>query len=196
MKAARPPNGFTLMELVVAIALSSMVMIALTTLFLPIVRTQMRSLNDLHSQGDAMTAHRGLLQSLRDASEIYHPAQGSADWISGCSNYDSTLGAPIDGSAPNRSFYYCVAGGRLYYHSQTGAVGAPTACPMSPPSCAAGTFLAANVSLPAGYNNYFVRSARDVIDVHYKVTYAAGSNASSDMTINTAVAFQAASEAP
>lgn len=186
-----------MMELVIGLSLSSLVLIALTTLFLPLVQTQLRSLSDLRSQGDAMTAHKGLLFSLRAASEIYTPAAGSADVVSGCSNYDSTLGGPIDEDAPNGAFYYCVSSGKMYYHAQAGTVGAPAACPMAAPgSCAAGTLLAENVSLAPGFSNYFVRSGRGAVDVHYRVTFKTGAAPASEMTINTAVAFQAASEAP
>lgn len=195
---ARRAVGFTLVELIIAIALSSAAMLALTAVFMPMVRTQLQSMNDLRSQGDAMSAHKGLIQSLRDASEIYSPLEDAgSNVLSGCVNYDTALGGRIDDGQQVKAFYYCVANGKLYYHTVSPA-GSP--CKMTVSNCASGFkfVLAGNVS-PVSGQAYFVRpkDRRGVVEVRYQVAYGTATQQTASLTtVDAAVSFQSPSEEP
>lgn len=194
LKKLRRRGGFSMPELIVAVALSSGALLALVAVFMPIVRTQMQAIGDLRTQGNALAAHKGLLKSLRDATEIYLPGENSsANVLSGCSNWDTSLGGPLTGTQ-GRSFYYCVSGGKLYYHTATPS-SAP--CQMATPTCTAGLMVAENVSLAPGQSFYFARPAnrRGVIEVRYQVSYSTGSKTPSYSYVDEAISFQSTSEA-
>lgn len=178
--------GFTLIEMVMALSLSAVALVGVMTLFLPIVSSQAEGYRRVATQSDAFLAHKSLNQSISQASEVYSPAPGSeGDVLSGCSNFDSAKGGPIDAASLNASFYYCVAGGVFYSYAA-----APGACPPPEPRrCGEGspTVLANGVSHAAGHGAYFVRPAGnlDLIEVHFQT-----SSKGVTQPVNTAMAYQ------
>ncbi|MBI4060397.1 MAG: prepilin-type N-terminal cleavage/methylation domain-containing protein [Elusimicrobia bacterium] len=181
MRAARG-GGFSLIEVVVALALASTVFLAVTALFSPMIRTQVKAMNGLYSQGEALIALKAMNRSIARASEIHIPAAAEAgDVLSGCINYDSTRGSAIDAAQATRMFYYCLEGGNLYRYSVDSLP-----CPMPPPAaCAAGgTLIGRNVSC-AG--DCFTRRSgiRNVVRLNFTSVFG-----ETRQDIDTAVAFQ------
>lgn len=181
----RRAAGFTLIELILAIALAGVLMTGLSSFFTPIIRAQTKTAKTLQSQGDALLALKSAGLDISQASEIYYPPEASnADGLSGCINYDSTAGAPISAGMSSRSFYYCLNGGNLYYFS---APASPSSCKAIPVVCSPdGILLARNVVCTTGCFNRPAGS-RNVVELRYQVV-----NKDSLQDIRTAVVYQGA----
>ncbi len=198
MKPRGRTAGLTLIELVIAIGLSSLVLLGLASVWVPVLGTQVTLSKSAGAQGQSLLGYKGLVREVSGASEVYDPPPPAAlssasDTLSGCSNYSSAKGAGaqglLDPSASNESFYFCVdGGGTLYMTTRTGS---PAACPMAPPACGAAPAmaLAQNVS-HIGATPYFRRPAgqQDVVEVNYEV----GSGDSAH-DVSTTIAFESSS---
>jgi len=125
----RPPSGsrgFSLMELMVAMGLSSIVMITLLSLTLPMVRAQAGDARSMTAQMNLAGLMSVMDREMRGATYLTAP-QGvgfSSRVLAGCSNAavapGGTVPVPVDPSAPMRWFAFCGDGQSLYYHAGTG----------------------------------------------------------------------------
>ncbi|MDE2237151.1 MAG: prepilin-type N-terminal cleavage/methylation domain-containing protein, partial [Elusimicrobia bacterium] len=125
--------GFSLLELLVALALSSLVLVGVMMLATSMVKFQMDSIEQGSGTGGAVYAVQRLKKDLADATDLECPGSRCAatghsnrgDVLAACTNW-SVLGDPaaggqrIDDNAPNETdcqsgsgnvkcFYYCVA---------------------------------------------------------------------------------------
>ncbi|MBI3554559.1 MAG: prepilin-type N-terminal cleavage/methylation domain-containing protein [Elusimicrobia bacterium] len=178
-------GGFSLAELLICVSLISLVLLALFSVVTPILQAQIALQGRQRAQAEALIGLKSLSSELAQATEIDRPpAGGSRDALSGCSNYSTALGAPLDPSAPVRTFYFCVVDGSLY--RLTGL-----SCPQPPPQCGVGPgwLLVANkLSHEAGQPAYFTRPARrNTVEVHYSVDFTNSSQA-----VDAAIAVEAA----
>lgn len=192
MTRARKARGFTIIEMVIALSLGTMVLVAVNSLYMPLMRTQFDAYRRGGAQAEALIAHKSLRLSISQATEIYLPAPSAGgDLLSGCSNFDSAKGAGVQGlldpDGPSRSFYFCVEGGILYEYW------AEASCPMFYPPCGGATAgyraLARRISHAPGFPAYFVRpaAAPNVVELHYQ---AEGRGVS--QIVATAVAYEGA----
>ena len=97
-------RGFSLIELIVALSLASLVFVAITSLFTPMIRTQVQASNGLRSQGEALLSLKSLNRDIARASEIYLPAASWAgDTLSGSCTWDNSADNPNQLSSPPKA---------------------------------------------------------------------------------------------
>jgi prepilin-type N-terminal cleavage/methylation domain-containing protein len=152
------PRGFTLIELIIALVLSTFVITALVGVISQMMRGQMEGSAKAVASGWTHMSIDAMQKDISNSSVLYcpfvdasHPGcTGPATSVlSACSNYTlnpgtgmGAAGGPLDGVAANvRSSYYCVwsAGtpsGTPWLLRYTG-----TTCPIAPtPVCGTGSF--------------------------------------------------------
>lgn len=147
MRISRSRAGFTLIELIIAMSISSFVLIGIIGVASQMVRFQMEGVRKGSVTGWTLISLSKMNKELEDASSLYCPGIGathtctgglSTDYLSGCSNYSRDLAGRIDVNSNNTSFYYCVAAvgtpltQSLLRYELTGA---GVACPMPAPAC-------------------------------------------------------------
>jgi prepilin-type N-terminal cleavage/methylation domain-containing protein len=130
-----PRAGFTLIELVIAMFLASIVMLALSSILTPLVRSQAYSARSQTIQLNLAAVDQLVEQELRQASLVTQPAIVGipSGALEGCDNAAGSPPAPLDPSAPMKWFAFCTSGGIVYYHSGSSCP-ASYACGVSPTS--------------------------------------------------------------
>ena len=178
----------SLVELMVAVSLGTMVMATGIDLLTMSVSNQVYATRQTRLQGDAFLAWRAVEVQLRQSTSILSPASvgATSDVLTGCGNYDSNLGA-LDPAAPVTGFMFCESGGNAYFYSFS-----PTACPMAVPICGSsgGTVVAGGVSHLPGVSTYFSRPAPGLVRFSYQ-TSASGQS----QPVDASIAFNAAAGA-
>jgi len=125
-------RGLTLVELVIAMGLASVVVLGLSNLAAPLARAQVLSHRSQTAQMEAASAAAWADRSIREAAWIGSPpaAVGPADRLEGCVNGVPGEGneppARIDAARPVRWFALCGRGGVLYRHEGLGCRAAYT----------------------------------------------------------------------
>jgi prepilin-type N-terminal cleavage/methylation domain-containing protein len=127
-----PPAGFSLIELVISLAIGSVILSALmiTTSFAS--RRQLGILRDVTMVGQGVLSIEALRASLMNASYIVTPSTGAqSDTLSGYTNADeSSAFSAILAGAPQEYFYFCTAPGPpKRFIRYTGPLGSPAAIP-------------------------------------------------------------------
>ena len=126
------------MELMVATALSAVVMLGVVVVATQMVHFQVDETHKGRVSGWTLLALNRMTKELEGASVLDQPTTTTGgDIVSGCSNYSKLSNLPIDANQPNTSFYYCVNSNNLYRYETQTAAGIPIVCPMAlPPSAA------------------------------------------------------------
>lgn len=126
-------EGFTLVELVIAMLLSALVMAAVCSALTPLVQTQVYAARAQTVQLSLAAVNQLAERELRQASLVSEPAGAGmpSGVLAGCANAAGSPPAKIDSSAPMRWFALCASGGIVYYHSGAGCP-ASYACGASP----------------------------------------------------------------
>jgi hypothetical protein len=177
-----PAAGFSLLELVISLSLSTIVLIGVISMAAQVIRNEYGTIKTGEVSALTLNGLDAMNRELEKASYIAPglPAAGGGKVISACMNYSTIMAATpginagtgsLDGGAI-KSFYYCIRDsgtpGRFdsllrYPPYGSGAALYGTTCPYTPPaSCGAGTFdviIGNNISLMDGYGagNYFQR---------------------------------------
>lgn len=121
----RPRTGFTLVEVMLAMALASIVMLGLSYVMLPLARAELLARGQT-SQLNLAAALKTADREIRQASWLLTPSLPGIpnDRLEGCQNATPPLGAapsaPIDPGQPMSWFALCPLKGRLYYHTGGG----------------------------------------------------------------------------
>ncbi|MEK7859198.1 MAG: prepilin-type N-terminal cleavage/methylation domain-containing protein [Elusimicrobiota bacterium] len=138
--------GFTIIELVISMSISSLVLIGVIGVASQMVRFQMEGSRKGGVTGWTLISLSKMNMELENATSLYCPGTGashtctgglSTAYLSGCTNYSRDLGSRIDAASNNTSFYYCVAAAgtpatmSLLRYELTGA---GVACPMPAPA--------------------------------------------------------------
>ena len=140
-----PRAGFTFVELIIAVFLSSIIMIGLSSILTPLVLSQVYSARAQTVQLNLAAINEMVERELRQASLVTQPAVGSvgSNTLEGCDNAAGSPPAPIDPNPPPpldpvakmRWFAFCTkpspGDGIVYYHSGNGCPAA-YACGASP----------------------------------------------------------------
>ena len=182
------PRGFSILELIVALGLSSMVLIAIMSLTLPMVRAQVGDARSMTAQMNLAGLMSVMDREMREATYLTSP-QGvgfPSRVLSGCSNAALPPGgfAPVavDPSAPMRWFAFCGDGQSLYYHSGQG-------CPASY-ACGAGETAAFNGGRDSSVSASYIRPSALSTVVENTTTITSMDQTS---TLTSAVSYAAAS---
>lgn len=127
----RRDAGFSLLELIISLSLSTIVLIGVIILATQLLRNEAQTLKSGQVSAQTMASLSQMNRELEQATYLAPGLPGTAgsNIISGCINYSSTLGASssccasqpcvattvgygqIDCSRTVQSFYYCVAAG-------------------------------------------------------------------------------------
>ncbi|MDE2509757.1 MAG: prepilin-type N-terminal cleavage/methylation domain-containing protein [Elusimicrobia bacterium] len=184
---ARARGGFTLVELIMAMALGSLVIIGLSNLMVPLTRAQVYATRGLTAQMNAVAAQTAAERALREATWIGTPAAPGlpSDRLEGCANAvvdPGTDPVAMDPTRPMRWFAFCSQDGVVYEHAGDG-------CPprYSCGTAPQGTF--GGGSLTSGATAQFTRSSAfdSVVDIDLAFDSAGVSS-----HVLSAVAFSAA----
>lgn len=125
--------GFTLIELVIAMSLASLVLAALASILTPLVQSQAYSARAQTVQLRLAAVAQLVERELRQMSLLSKPAVAGlpSGVLEGCVNAAGAPPAPLDPDSPMRWFAFCSSGGSVYYHSGTGCPALYT-CAISP----------------------------------------------------------------
>lgn len=184
---ARARAGYTLIELMLSLALGAIVLAGLSSLMVPLTRTQILAARGQTTQLSLVSAQTAVERSLRQATWLRAPsAPGLAsETLEGCENAAPAEGlkfAPIDETRPMRWFAYCSQDGILYDH---GGDGCPPAylCGTEPLGSFGGGTIASTATAR------FTRESPFTTDVDVELAFASGDAASS---VRTGAQFAAA----
>jgi len=216
MTRGRVARGFSLVELLIAVMLGSMLMMGLGSIFATTFRAQSGEFRREINQDSVLAGYRSITRDVGNATSMSLPAfGGSGDTLRGCTNYTvfpaASGGLRISNAVAVRHFNYCVnAAGIMFFTFRDFALGTGT-CPAAAVACNAtypgGTMIqigrglarAERVTGPGtsvpinnecGNQNYFCRSAarpRNVVQIHFQVDRStAASIVSTDVTMDAA----------
>ena len=145
--------GFSLVELVVALTLSSFVLVGIVGVASQMVRFQIETSNTGTVTGWTLLTLNQMNRELQDASVLNSV---SATSLSGCGDFSKVNNQPLDGVNANiTAFYYCVAAvGGFTSLLRYGASGA---CPYAPTCGSSGYSLVAQNVSQIGATPYFQR---------------------------------------
>ena len=131
--------GFSLVELIIAVLLSSIILIGLDYILTPLVLSQVYSARAQSVQLNLAAVNSLVERELRQASLVTQPTSGvGSNLLEGCAN--AALSpippclagpCPLDPGAPMKWFAFCATGGSVYFHSGNGCPGVYT-CGTSP----------------------------------------------------------------
>lgn len=136
MKSARA--GFTLLEMMVAVGLSSMVLVAVVSVSTSLIRTHMEGIRKGTVTGWSSVSFVHMSQEIERANVLVSPTSGTpnSNLLMGCTNWSRQMG-PSPGAKmdPNQNlelFAYCYNPGAksLWYYSNSNAAVCPTAPPV------------------------------------------------------------------
>ncbi|MEK7384763.1 MAG: prepilin-type N-terminal cleavage/methylation domain-containing protein [Elusimicrobiota bacterium] len=138
-------RGYTLLEFIIAVALSMVVLMAVFSMMTSMLRFQVEGLKKSTVTGWSLASIMKMNKEIESAGVLAHPTNAvPSDWVVGCTNWSRILTPPAGGSRadPNLNmvvFYYCydpatLTMRRLAEESST------VPCPASPvalPACTA-----------------------------------------------------------
>lgn len=138
----RRRGGFTLLELLIAIGLGALVLVALYSILGSAVRFQVESLRKGSVTGWSLASLTKMSKELEDAQVLVWPQEppsDTSDYLVACINWSRTPGVGrIDATQPVTVFYYCYDGnadGKLWrYYDVGNAVSCPASSPGNPPA--------------------------------------------------------------
>jgi hypothetical protein len=139
IRRARSRAGVTMIELLLATGMASIVMLGLTYVMLPLVRAQVLSARGQTVQLNLAAAWKTADLEISQASWLLTPSLPGAisDRLEGCQNATAPASGapsvPLDAGQPMRWFALCPADGRLFYHTGGGCPPAYT-CGVDPTS--------------------------------------------------------------
>ena len=120
--------GFSLLELLIATSLSSMVLVALVAVSASMVRFQADNMKKGKVTGWSINAQHVMNMELQDYNVICNPHAGgtTSDTLCACQNWSRTLNEPVDMTtgAVISTLYYCYESGTklLRRYKRTGTV--------------------------------------------------------------------------
>lgn len=149
MRKRRSQAGFSLLELIIAISLASLVLIAVTNLAASAVRFQMEGIRKGSVTGWSLISFMAMSRELENGNVLVAPNTTGGDLAYVCNNWSRLMaaspGARLDTSNPVELIAFCYDPSSKqmwrYYNS-----GAGLTCPASPPS------ITCNGGVPAGFS--------------------------------------------
>ncbi|MDE2143608.1 MAG: prepilin-type N-terminal cleavage/methylation domain-containing protein [Elusimicrobia bacterium] len=142
----RSHDGFTLLELVIATSLSTIVLVGIFSMGASMVQYEAEGMRKGSINGWSLASLVTMNRELEDASALVYPTTGSQDSLVFCSNWSRLAGAQINTAAGNYAvvYYYCWDAASNVLRRMTSPLTANTPCPSSsgysPPACNSGTY--------------------------------------------------------
>jgi prepilin-type N-terminal cleavage/methylation domain-containing protein len=130
--------GFTLIELIVAVLMSSIVLLAISSILTPLVMSEVYSAKAQTVQLTLAMINQTIERELRQATAVTTPTATGTSSVSnvleGCGNavLAGTSYAQIDTTVPMTWFAVCANAGIVYYYSGSGACPGSYTCGASP----------------------------------------------------------------
>jgi Tfp pilus assembly protein PilV len=175
----RDERGFSLTELIIAMLLSSFVMIGIVGIASQMVRFQVEGMKKGSVTGWSLVAITAMNKELEDGTALVYPttATGAMDSLTICKNYSHVTNARLSAADPIESISYCydaASPGYIRRNATTGSCPAmgtpPAACTAFPEVIATGVFRMG--AIPGVFpNGELFRRADDVggIQIRYIV---------------------------
>ncbi len=209
-------RGFSLTELLIALVLSTLVLVGIIGIASQMVRFQMESGTRGGNSDWALIALDRMNKEIQNASSVPAPIPGGTSAsLSGCSNFSiqqynltgtgkirNCTCSAASSSCCVTNFYYCVAtlsgnkNASLLRYGSPPNPSSDAACPMALPSCGSGSYdvVAQNVSPLSGAVNYFTRNNDGSVQVQFNVGAAPTANAplATALHVNSTINMQKA----
>lgn len=99
--------GFTLIEIIVAVALATVVLLGLFAVSGSVMRFQVEGLRKGNVNAWSLSAVNALNRELEAASTLVHPVAGGSDWLVFCDNWSMVTGSHLSGAVSGTVRYYC-----------------------------------------------------------------------------------------
>lgn len=116
--------GYTLIELVLSVALGSVVLVGLSNLMVPLTRAQVAASRGQTAQLSLVSAQSAVERALRQATWLRSPAEAGipGDRLEGCENarMENNTATPMDETRPMRWFAFCSQDGLVFDHAGEG----------------------------------------------------------------------------
>ena len=108
----RASKGFSIIELVIAISLSSFVLVGVATIAAQMARSQIEGIRSGTVTGWSLVSYLAMSKELEDANVLVYPQNNleSRDAVVVCKNWSRIVGGKLDTNAPGRVTVtqYCV----------------------------------------------------------------------------------------
>lgn len=197
--------GFTLIELVIALVLSTFVLVGIIGVTSQMLRYHMEGEKKTVNTGYELMSLDSMVRELQQATALYCPSFSSSTgcgsrtsrYLSGCFNYTFRTGAagPADGNAANvQAFCYCVWPAAktptgtpwlLHYRNTASGCPYPTAT-CSNNACGNGSFrVVAQDIRPIGTTPYYFQRADDANGVQLYFQVGASTTTTSILKVDT-----------
>ncbi len=171
-------RGFTLIEMIVAILLSTLVLLGIIAVAASMVRQHFESLSQGELSGQALISLAQMYQDIENANVLAAPpapvlpaTSSSGNALAGCTNWSLLYGKALNSVQPVQSFYYCAAPDGTPAHpgaydlwryscnscppATPGSCGSPDACGNPVSIVYNALYLESAEGLPPGYGNFF-----------------------------------------
>jgi prepilin-type N-terminal cleavage/methylation domain-containing protein len=108
MRRLRSRAGYTLLELMVSLAISAIVLLGLFAIMTSMINMEVEGLKKGTVNSWSLASLIAMNREIEDASIIFYPGNGgSEDRLGGCENYSYISGAALSADDPVTTFYYC-----------------------------------------------------------------------------------------
>jgi prepilin-type N-terminal cleavage/methylation domain-containing protein len=178
----RAPEGFSLIELLIALSISLFVLVGIVSLNTSMVRFHFEGIRRGEVTGMTLYGLSQLHRKLENASHLQFPnsTSPSGNILSGCVNWSAALSritgtGKIDAGASVESFYYCVdsANSLMLYRSSVCPPVPPASCGSASAGMDMETVVFRNFFKMDNQPQFFKRSAAVAgVELHYIVGHA------------------------
>lgn len=148
----RPEQGFTLLELIIALSISSIVLIGSFSVLTAMVQNEVEGMRHGSVSSWSLASLVNMNREIEEANAlVYPPPGGSASAASFCKNYSRISGAALSSSDPIRYYSYCYDSSANVMRRMEGG-----GCPglgTAPPTCGVGAWGTASVVATGVYLN-------------------------------------------
>ncbi|MDX6770258.1 MAG: prepilin-type N-terminal cleavage/methylation domain-containing protein [Elusimicrobiota bacterium] len=169
----RSRAGFSLTELIIAMLLSSFVMIGIVGISAQMVRFQVEGMKKGSVTGWSLVAITAMNKEIEDGTVLAYPtnATGAQDTLIACKNYSRVTNAALSASEPILTFGYCYDSTAPGYLRRWTTLGSCPAGVPTPPTCSTISEVVATGVYRDASNNFIFRRADDVggVQIRYRV---------------------------
>lgn len=155
MRRARATAGYTLLELIVALSMSTIVLVGIFSIMSTMMQYELDGLRKGSVNGWSLSSLVAMNREIEGASVLAYPTSGGGgDSLIVCANWSRLVGASggVLNGGSGTVYYYCFDSTNNVLRRKS-ASGACPASPATPPSCDATTYGAGNVVATGVYRS-------------------------------------------